>query len=101
MIGRQERGHGNTQSIRARRIATISGETVPIYSNPSQIVLLLRKEVPTEVEFTAASFEVPVSLTPAEALAVAGGLLTAATPQNQVEALAACLGAPVGSSRSL
>jgi hypothetical protein len=44
-------------------------------------VLQLRKEVPTEVDFSAASFKVAVTLTPAEALSVAGELLTVAALQ--------------------
>ena len=51
------------KGTRTQHIATKSGEAVHIYSNPSQIVLHLRKEVPTEVDFSAASFKVAVTLT--------------------------------------
>jgi hypothetical protein len=40
--------------------------------------LQLRKEVPTEHDGTASSFKVAVKLTPADALKIAGELLTAA-----------------------
>lgn len=66
------------KGTRAQRISTKSGEAVHIYSNASQIVLQLRKEVATEVDLSATSFKVAVTLTPAEALSVAGELLTVA-----------------------
>jgi hypothetical protein len=69
------------KGTRAQRIPTKSGEAVHIYSNPNQIVLQLRKEVATELDFSAASFKVAVTLTPAEALSVAGELLTVAAMQ--------------------
>lgn len=69
------------KGTRTQRIPTKSGEAVHIYSTPSQIVLQLRKEVPTELDFTAASFKVAVTLTPAEALSVAGELLAVAAEQ--------------------
>ncbi len=74
------------KGTRAQRIATKSGEAVHIYSNAAQIVLQLRKEVPTEVDFSAASFKVAVTLTPAEALSVAGELLTVAALQVKAKA---------------
>ncbi len=69
------------KGTRAQRIATKSGEDLHLYSNPAQRVLQLRKEVATEVDFSAASFKVAVTLTAAEALAFAGELLTVAAQQ--------------------
>ncbi len=69
------------KGTRSQRIATASGEAVHIHSNPNQIVLQLRKEVPTEVDFSAAPFKVAVNLTPAEALCVAAELLMVAALQ--------------------
>ena len=55
-----------------------TGEAVHVYSNPAGILLQLRKEVPSEQDVTAPSFKVAVKLTPADALKIAGELLTAA-----------------------
>jgi hypothetical protein len=55
-----------------------TGDAVHIYSNLQGITLQLRHEVPTQVDLAATSFKVSVTLTPADALAVAGELLTVA-----------------------
>ena len=49
-----------------------------VHTNDDGIVLQLRKGIPTEQDITASSFKVAVKLTPAEALKIAGELLTAA-----------------------
>jgi|NGEPerStandDraft_6_1074524.scaffolds.fasta_scaffold62380_2 hypothetical protein len=49
--------------------------------NPQAITLQLRHEVPTEVDIAATSFKASVVLTPADALAIAGELLTVAAVQ--------------------
>jgi hypothetical protein len=54
------------------------GEGVWVYSNSDGIHLQLRKEVPTEEDMAAPSFKVAVKIPPAEALKLAGELLTAA-----------------------
>jgi len=53
-------------------------EGVWVYSNTKGIQLQIRKTVPTEQDITTPSFKVAVSLTPADALKLAGELLTAA-----------------------
>jgi hypothetical protein len=58
-----------------------SGDALHIYSNSQAITLQLRREVPTEVDVAATSFKVSVDLNPADAIAVAGELLTAAAAQ--------------------
>jgi hypothetical protein len=55
-----------------------SGESVHVYSNAEGIVLQLRAEIPTEHDISAPSFKVSVKLKPADALKIAGELLTAA-----------------------
>ena len=57
-----------------------SGDALHIYSNTQAITPQLRREVPTEVDVAATSFKASVVLTPEDALAVAGELLTAAAP---------------------
>ncbi len=51
------------------------------FRNPEAITLQLRHEVPTEVDLAATSFKASVVLTPADALAIAGELLTVAATQ--------------------
>jgi len=54
---------------------------LPVSENPQAITLQLRHEVPTEVDIAATSFKASVVLTPADALAIAGELLTVAAVQ--------------------
>jgi hypothetical protein len=63
-----------------------SGDAIQVYSNAQAITLQLRREVPTEVDVAATSFKASVVLTPADALAVAGELLTAAAAQLKSKA---------------
>ncbi len=60
-----------------------SGEQVLLYSNTSQIVLQLRRQVPTEEDLLEPSFKVAVSLTALEAAQLARDLLGVALPQLQ------------------
>ena len=69
------------KGTRAQRFALKSGDAIHVYSNSQAITLQLRREVPTEVDVSATSFKASVVLTPADALAVAGELLTAAAAQ--------------------
>jgi hypothetical protein len=48
---------------------------VLLYSDPTQIVLQLRRQVPTEEDLLAPSFKVGVSLTPLEATQLVEDLL--------------------------
>ena len=69
------------KGTRAQRFLLKSGDAVHIFSNPQAITLQLRHEVPTEVDVAATSFKASVVLTPADALAIAGELLTVAATQ--------------------
>jgi hypothetical protein len=66
-----------------------TGDKVLIYSDAAHIILQLRHQMPTEEQILEPSFKVAVSLTPAEAIAIAGDLLNAAMPQ--LEALLATI----------
>jgi hypothetical protein len=57
-----------------------------MFNSAQAITLQLRREVPTEVDVAATSFKASVVLTPADALAVAGELLTAAAAQLKPKA---------------
>lgn len=67
------------------------GAAVHIYSDPEHIWLQLRRHVQTEQAIGTPSFKVALNLTPQQAIAIAGELLTAATtiakqPQNKKKA---------------
>jgi hypothetical protein len=53
-------------------------DMVMIYSNAQKIVLQLRHEVPTETDVLAPAFKAPIALSPTDAIAIAGYLLSAA-----------------------
>jgi hypothetical protein len=69
------------KGTRAQRFLLKSGDALHVYNNAQAIALQLRREVPTEVDVAATSFKASVVLTPADAIAVAGELLTAAAAQ--------------------
>jgi hypothetical protein len=69
------------KGTRAQRFVLKSGNAVHVYSDAQALTLQLRREVPTEIELAATSFKASVVLTPADALALAGELLTAAAAQ--------------------
>ena len=56
-----------------------STDAVHIYSDAQRIYLQLRRDVPTEHDIAKPSFKAALSLTPEQAIAIAGELLTAAT----------------------
>jgi hypothetical protein len=61
----------------------VSGtDAVHIYSDAQRIFLQLRRDVPTEHDIARPSFKVALSLTPEQAIAIAGELLTAATRKS-------------------
>jgi hypothetical protein len=66
------------KGTRALHVPTQAGDAVHIYSKAATIVLQLRRDIPTEADPSAVSFKVSVSLSPAEALKIAGELLTVA-----------------------
>lgn len=59
---------------------------VHIYSDSQAITLQLRHEVPTEVDLAGTSLKAALDLTPGDALAIAGELLTAAAAQLKSKA---------------
>lgn len=69
------------KGTRAQRFLLKSGDAVHVYSTPQAITLQLRHEVPTEVDVSATSFKASVVLTPSDALAIAGELLTVVAGQ--------------------
>jgi hypothetical protein len=74
------------KGTRAQRFLLKSGDALHVYSNAQAITLQLRREVPSEVDVAATSFKVSMVLTPADAIAVAGELLTAAAAQLKAKA---------------
>ncbi len=58
-----------------------SGDKLHVYSDPNQIVLQLRHQVPTEENILGSSFKVSTKLTPLEAVALATELFTLASPR--------------------
>ncbi len=73
-----------------RTLAT--GDKVHIYNDAAHIILQLRHLVPSEEDLLTPSFKVAVSLTPAEAIAIASELLNVALPQlNQSLAMTTIL----------
>jgi hypothetical protein len=59
------------------------GERVLLYSDASQIVLQVRRQVPTEEDLLSPSFKIAIALSPMEAAQLAGDLLSVALPQLQ------------------
>lgn len=59
----------------------VTGDKILIYSDTEHTILQLRRQIPTEEQILEPSFKVAVSLTPAEAIAIASDLLNAALPQ--------------------
>ena len=70
------------KGMRAAQFATSAGDAVHIYSNAQCIWLQLRRNVPTEHDIAQTSFKAALRLTPDQAIAIAGELLTAATRKN-------------------
>lgn len=67
------------KGFRSVRFAAEAGDAVHVFSGRGNIILQLRREVRTEHDPTATSFKAAVTLTPVQALAIAGELLTAAS----------------------
>jgi|GEM_PF-1143805 len=71
----------NPKGLRNRSFILQEGSLVMVYSSQNQILLQLRREIPTETDVLQPSFKVAVSLTAAEALGLASELLQAASSQ--------------------
>lgn len=65
--------------MRAITFSVNNTDAVHVYSDPQRIWLQLRRDVPTQQDIGKPSFKAALSLTPAQAIAIAGELLTAAT----------------------
>lgn len=74
------------KGTRAKPICLVSGDAVHVYSNATEIVLQLRRSVATVDDMKGTSFKVGVVLSPPEALALAGELLTVAAYRLTSEA---------------
>ena len=73
-------------------------DAVHIYSDPEWLKLQLRRDVATANSIDASSFKVAVTLTPKQAMAIAGELLTQAArhyPSETTESTAAPVSDPV------
>ena len=57
-------------------------DAVHVYSDAQRIWLQLRRDVPTVQSIARPSFKIAMSLTPEQAIAIAGELLTAATRKS-------------------
>lgn len=69
----------NPQHMRTWAVPLAEGARVHVYSDSARILLQLRRNVTTEEDIIAPSFKVAVPLAPADALALAGELLSAAS----------------------
>lgn len=65
--------------MRFKPFAVGATDAVHIYSDAQRIWLQLRRDVPTNQDIGKPSFKVALGLTPQQAIAIAGELLTAAT----------------------
>ena len=70
------------KGMRATPFAINGTDAVHIYSDAQRIWLQLRRSVPTEHDIARPSFKAALSLTPEQAIAIAGELLTAATRKS-------------------
>ena len=67
------------KGMRAVPFALNATDAVHVYSDAQRIWLQLRRDIPTQQDIGKPSFKTALSLTPAQAIALAGELLTAAT----------------------
>ena len=67
--------------MRSKEFPLATGDQAHVYSNDAELVLQLRRSVPTRADVLAPSFKVAVQLTPSEALALASELLAVAAKQ--------------------
>jgi hypothetical protein len=71
------------KGIRAKPIPINSTDAVYIYSDSNKIWLQLRREHPTEDDIGVTSFKAALRVTPNQALAIAGELLSVAAAQQK------------------
>lgn len=71
------------KGIRAKPIPINSTDAVHIYSDSTKIWLQLRREHPTEDDIGIPSFKTALRISPTQALAIAGELLSVAAAQQK------------------
>lgn len=71
------------KGTRSKPIHINSTDAVHIYSDPTKIWLQLRREHPTEDDIGITSFKAALRLTPTQAIAIAGELLSVAAAQQK------------------
>jgi hypothetical protein len=71
------------KGIRAKPIPINATDAVHIYSDSTKIWLQLRREHPTEDDIGIASFKTALRITPTQAIAIAGELLSVAAAQQK------------------
>ena len=71
------------KGIRAKPIPINSTDAVHIYSDSTKIWLQLRREHPTEDDIGITSFKTALRITPTQAIAIAGELLSVAAAQQK------------------
>ena len=67
------------KGMRAVPFALNATDAVHVYSDAQRIWLQLRRDIPTQQDIGKPSFKTALGLTPTQAIALAGELLTAAT----------------------
>ena len=67
------------KGMRAIPFTLNATDAVHVYSDAQRIWLQLRRDIPTQQDIGKPSFKTALSLTPTQAIALAGELLTAAT----------------------
>jgi hypothetical protein len=71
------------KGIRAKPISVNATDAVHIYSDSTKIWIQLRREHPTEDDIGIASFKTALRITPTQAIAIAGELLSVAAAQQK------------------
>ncbi|HSI85262.1 MAG: hypothetical protein ACAI35_13450 [Candidatus Methylacidiphilales bacterium] len=79
---------------RAKTFPVNATDAVHVYSGPSAIWLQLRRDCPTEVNIDTTSFKTALRITPLQAIAIAGELLTVAAAQQETKATATAPSVP-------
>lgn len=69
------------KGMRCIKIPLNAGGNIHIYSNPENIVLQVRNNVPSQENLLTPSFKVAAEISVSEALSIAGELLSAAAAQ--------------------
>jgi hypothetical protein len=71
------------KGMACRNFTLASRDQILLYHNEEQIIVQLRRQVPTEENVLSPSFKVAVDLSPFEAIALASELLTIAAPRSR------------------